>query len=104
MSCARRSAGGGARIGAGDAVLIRPEAIRLGDGAEGENRLAGTVVDATFLGNIVDYQIDIGGSLLRVQGDRRAVLEPGARVAPSSGGGRVHGHACYGLRSCVNEH
>jgi iron(III) transport system ATP-binding protein len=62
-------------------LVIRPEAIRLIDGMEGENRLAGTVADATFLGNIVDYQIDIGGGVLRVQGDRRAVLEPGARVS-----------------------
>jgi len=62
-------------------LVIRPEAIRLIDGMEGENRLAGTVTDATFLGNIVDYQIDTGSGMLRVQGDRRAVLEPGARVA-----------------------
>jgi iron(III) transport system ATP-binding protein len=62
-------------------VVIRPEAIRVGDGTAGENRLSGTVVDTTFLGNIIDYQIDIGGSVLRVQADRRTVLEPGARVA-----------------------
>ena len=77
----RATVGRQAALGSGPVtVLIRPEAIRLADGAEGENRLAGTVVDATFLGNFVDYQIDIGGNLLRVQGDRRAVLEPGARV------------------------
>jgi iron(III) transport system ATP-binding protein len=62
-------------------VVIRPEAIRVGDGTAVENRLSGTVVDTTFLGNIIDYQIDIGGSVLRVQADRRTVLEPGARVA-----------------------
>jgi iron(III) transport system ATP-binding protein len=69
-------------VGSGPVTLaIRPEAIRLIDGMQGENRLAGTVTDATFLGNIVDYQIDIGSAVLRVQGDRRAVLEPGARVS-----------------------
>ena len=62
-------------------VVIRPEAIQVGDGTAGENRLSGTVVDTTFLGNIIDYQIDIGGSVLRVQADRRTVLERGARVA-----------------------
>jgi len=62
-------------------VLIRPEAISLVDGAEGENQLAGTVAEAIFLGNLVDYQIEIGGGVLRVQGDRRAILEAGARVS-----------------------
>ena len=36
------------------------------------NQLKGRVSEATFLGNIVDYQVDVGGELsLRVQGDRR---------------------------------
>jgi len=64
-------------------LVIRPEAIRLGDGATGDNRLAGTIADATFLGNIIDYQVDIGGGVLRVQGDRQTALELGARVALS---------------------
>ena len=62
-------------------VVIRPEAIRLADGTAGENRLSGTIIDVTFLGNIIDYQVDIGGTVLRVQGDRQTALEPGARVA-----------------------
>ena len=62
-------------------VVIRPEAIRLADGTAGENRLSGTIIDVTFLGNIIDYQVDIGGIVLRVQGDRQTALEPGARVA-----------------------
>jgi hypothetical protein len=44
------------------------------------NRLDGRVVEATFLGNIVDYQIDVGGLLLRVQADRHVVQEVGSRV------------------------
>jgi ABC-type Fe3+/spermidine/putrescine transport system ATPase subunit len=63
------------------ALVIRPEAIRLGDGAAADNRLPGTIADATFLGNIIDYHVDIGGVVLRVQGDRQAALEAGARVA-----------------------
>jgi iron(III) transport system ATP-binding protein len=61
-------------------LAIRPEAIRFGGGAVADNRLAGTIVDVTFLGNIIDYRIDIGGIMLRVQGDRHAALEPGAPV------------------------
>ncbi len=39
------------------------------------------VSEATFLGNIVDYQIDIGGGVaLRVQGDRRDFREAGTEV------------------------
>jgi len=64
-------------------LVIRPEAIRLGDGAAGDNRLAGTIADATFLGNIIDYHVDIGGGVLRVQGDRQTAFEVGARVALS---------------------
>src|SRR5262245_4953966 len=62
-------------------VVIRPEAIRLAHGGAGENRLSGTIVDVIFLGNIIDYQVDVGGAMLRVQGDRRTALEPGACVA-----------------------
>ena len=50
-------------------------------GDNGDNRLEGTVTEATFLGNIIDYRVDIGGVTLRVQGDRRDVLAVGARVA-----------------------
>jgi iron(III) transport system ATP-binding protein len=63
-------------------VAIRPEAIRLGDAAPvtGSNVLSGTLVESTFLGNIVDHQIDVGGSLMRVQGDRQQTFEPGTNV------------------------
>jgi iron(III) transport system ATP-binding protein len=50
-------------------VAIRPEAIRFG-AAPDANALAGTVTEATFLGNLVDYHVDIGGAVLRVQGAR----------------------------------
>ncbi len=63
-------------------VAIRPEAIRLGEAAPvaGSNVLTGKLVESTFLGNIVDHQIDVGGSLMRVQGDRQQTFEPGADV------------------------
>jgi iron(III) transport system ATP-binding protein len=63
-------------------LAIRPESVRLGTApADGpDNRLDGSVVEATFLGSIVDYQIDAGGLLLRVQTDRHVVQEVGSRV------------------------
>jgi ABC-type Fe3+/spermidine/putrescine transport system ATPase subunit len=61
-------------------LAIRPESVRLGAADGACNRLEGCVVDATFLGSIVDYQIDAGGLLLRVQADRHVVQEVGSRV------------------------
>jgi iron(III) transport system ATP-binding protein len=63
-------------------VAIRPEAIVLGNvvSSIGINVLTGTVVESTFLGNIVDHHVDIGGRLLRVQGSRRHALAPGEIV------------------------
>jgi iron(III) transport system ATP-binding protein len=61
-------------------LAIRPESVRLGRTDGPGNRLDGSVVEATFLGSIVDYQIDIGGLLLRVQADRHVVQEVGSKV------------------------
>ncbi len=63
-------------------VAVRPESIRVLTGApdDGPNSFEGTVADATFLGNLVDYQIDIGGVLLRVQADRHLVREVGSKI------------------------
>jgi ABC-type Fe3+/spermidine/putrescine transport system ATPase subunit len=68
---------------AGDVtVAIRPEAIVLGkaNSPGGVNVLTGTVIESTFLGNIVEHQVDIGGGLLRVQGSRRHALAAGETV------------------------
>ena len=64
-------------------VAIRPEAIRFGSAeqAAGNNSLAGTIVDSAFLGNIVDHQIDVGGLLMRVQGDRQQTYALGETVS-----------------------
>jgi len=63
-------------------LAIRPESVRLGaaTGDASDNRLDGSVVEATFLGSIVDYQVDVGGLLLRVQADRHVVREVGSKV------------------------
>jgi ABC-type Fe3+/spermidine/putrescine transport system ATPase subunit len=61
-------------------LAIRPESVRLGAPEGPGNRLDGSVVEATFLGSIVDYQIDVGGLLLRVQADRHVVQNVGSKV------------------------
>jgi ABC-type Fe3+/spermidine/putrescine transport system ATPase subunit len=63
-------------------LAIRPEAIRLGaaNATTPGNVLNGTVAECAFLGNIVDYQIDVGGLLVRVQGDRQESYRPGTVV------------------------
>jgi ABC-type Fe3+/spermidine/putrescine transport system ATPase subunit len=77
-------------------VAIRPEAIRFGTGETGAacNVLAGRLVESAFLGNIVDHQVDIGDALLRVQGDPRQTLEPGAAVKLT-----IHVGACVAMRN-----
>ena len=66
----------------GVTVAIRPEAILLGknDPAVASNILKGVVIESTFLGNVVDHHIDVGGFLLRVQGAHRYTLAPGETV------------------------
>jgi ABC-type Fe3+/spermidine/putrescine transport system ATPase subunit len=64
-------------------VAIRPESIRLkgaGEAALACNVLKGRLLDSSFLGNIVDHQVDVGGIVVRVQGDRRQSLEAGTSL------------------------
>jgi ABC-type Fe3+/spermidine/putrescine transport system ATPase subunit len=63
-------------------IAIRPEAISLREPNPeiASNRLQGRVAEGTFLGNIVEYQIEVSGNLLRVQGGRRPALTPGEMV------------------------
>jgi iron(III) transport system ATP-binding protein len=63
-------------------VAIRPEAFSFlpDSGSGGSNRLKGVVMEATFLGNIVDYRVEIGAVILKVQGERRSFREVGSEV------------------------
>jgi iron(III) transport system ATP-binding protein len=63
-------------------VAIRPEAFIITDSPSmnGDNRFEGIVVEAIFLGNIIDYRVDIGGATIRVQGNRHAFHEIGSRI------------------------
>jgi iron(III) transport system ATP-binding protein len=80
---AARLTDGAAGGGRGKLVLaIRPESVRFDAPPDDDaNSLGGTITEATFLGGIVDYQVDIGAGLaLRVQTDRHVVREVGAEV------------------------
>jgi ABC-type Fe3+/spermidine/putrescine transport system ATPase subunit len=63
-------------------VTIRPEAlvVATGPSAPGDNQFKGTVIEAGFLGSVIDYHVDVGGAVLRVQADRRSFREVGSEV------------------------
>jgi spermidine/putrescine transport system ATP-binding protein len=68
------------------AVGIRPEKIRLGPPAEGENSLAGAVRETAYVGVATQYVVDTGAGTLivYVQNDGAAVsLQPGAAATLS---------------------
>jgi spermidine/putrescine transport system ATP-binding protein len=63
------------------AVGIRPEKIRIGPPAEGDNSLAGTVKETAYVGVATQYVIETGAGTLivYVQNDGSALsLQPGA--------------------------
>ncbi|HET6608283.1 MAG TPA: ABC transporter ATP-binding protein [Rhodopila sp.] len=63
-------------------IAVRPEALSFAPDSSPakNNQLKGVVVEATFLGNIVDYQVDVGALVLRVQGERRSFRNVGSEV------------------------
>ena len=56
----------GAKAGETRALALRPEALRLGPPADGDNALTGVIEDATFLGAIVRLRVRIDGGALLV--------------------------------------
>ncbi len=67
-------------------VLFRPESLTVVpvDDEPESDEIIGTVIDASFLGEFVSYELDLGGQSARVkQVYVRQVLSPGARVALS---------------------
>jgi iron(III) transport system ATP-binding protein len=59
-------------------LAVRPEDVRLTAREWGE--LTGTILDRTYLGNLVDYQVEAAGLTLRVQGHHAELFEVGASV------------------------
>jgi iron(III) transport system ATP-binding protein len=65
-------------------LAVRPEdlyLIPLEAPAAAGGMLTGTVRERTYLGNLVDYQVDAAGLALRVQAHHASLFEPGAPVA-----------------------
>jgi spermidine/putrescine transport system ATP-binding protein len=81
----------GEEIGAGTngrtgrvAVGIRPEKIRLGPAADGENSLAGTIAETAYVGVATQYVVETAAGVLfvYVQNDgAAAALRPGTATA-----------------------
>jgi ABC-type Fe3+/spermidine/putrescine transport system ATPase subunit len=73
------SEGGPARL-----LAVRPEALQLSAEPRGEadtNRLRGVVRARAFLGNLMDYRVEVGPDVvLRVQGDPHAPFTVGEGV------------------------
>jgi iron(III) transport system ATP-binding protein len=62
-------------------VVIRPESITVGpNGAGDANVVEGTVGHLSFLGNIIDCTVDVGGQSVQVQLNPPATVQPGERV------------------------
>jgi iron(III) transport system ATP-binding protein len=80
-----------ASLTAGAQVKIgfRPESAELFDAGDG---LAGTVVASSFIGEAVEYQVDLGGTVVRVKGEPYLLRQPGESVVI-----RVPPERCYVL-------
>lgn len=67
-------------------LMVRPHRIRISDTpatSGGLNAAAGTVTRATYIGDIVEYAVDVGGSALQVEhatGGGRRTFAAGDRV------------------------
>ena len=67
--------------GARAVLAVRPENMRLRDaGSEGHNGLRGTVVDVSFLGEAVDYQVLVEGTLVTVNENPSVIHPVGSEV------------------------
>jgi iron(III) transport system ATP-binding protein len=76
-------------------VTIRPEDVRLSAErpAGARNVLHGTVIAQVFLGNLVDYHVDVGGAILHALAPRQQTFPAGAQVYLSIEPGRCLGMA-----------
>ncbi|MCL4371487.1 MAG: ABC transporter ATP-binding protein [Chloroflexi bacterium] len=59
-------------------LAVRPENVRLGEGS-----LKGVVQQATFLGNLNDYQLEMLGTRVRVQAHPLEIFDVGQEVSVS---------------------
>jgi spermidine/putrescine transport system ATP-binding protein len=73
---------GGYREGAAVWIGVRPERMRLGEGGDGNNDLAGTLVDEIYLGDRTDWRVQLGEETV-------TVAEPAASAQPRQRGDAV---------------
>ncbi|MBL8837502.1 MAG: ABC transporter ATP-binding protein [Alphaproteobacteria bacterium] len=75
--------GGGAAAGAAVWLAVRPEHVALDPHGAGENRMSGTVVASSFLGEsvLVDVAVGGGATIRALVPARHAVPAPGGAVA-----------------------
>ena len=76
----------GTKTGETRALALRPEALRLGPPAEGDNALTGVIEDATFLGAIRRLRVRIDGGAILVDAfnsNGASFPEPGDEVKVS---------------------
>lgn len=59
-------------------IVLRPEVLHFG--GPQPNRLSGVVRERVFLGNLLDYRVECGPYLLRVQADPSRQHQPGETV------------------------
>jgi iron(III) transport system ATP-binding protein len=76
----------GAVVGSEVTVGFRPESVELVDDGD----LVGKVVSASFAGEAVEYQVDLGGKVVRIKTEPYRLREPGDRVVL-----RVPPERCY---------
>ena len=93
----------GGAAGTETAVSVRPEAITLSPAGEaapdGHDCLGGTVRAASFLGNTIRYEVEVGGETVKVMTAPETMLDagasvrlsfpPGAAVAVARGGAAI---------------
>src|SRR5579859_267970 len=71
-------------------IGFRPESVVLSEGLATEDGLSGRVTSASFTGDAVEYQIDLGGRMVRAKGQPFFVLDEGREVLV-----RVPSERCY---------
>src|SRR5579859_87601 len=81
-----------AREGSEVTVGFRPESVVLSAGRATADGLNGKVAAASFVGDAVDYQIDLGGRTVRAKGQPFSMLDEGTEVLV-----RVPSERCYVL-------
>ena len=71
-------------------VVFRPEILRISVDAPDDqtNVLEGSLVSASFVGDVVDYQVEVGDRLFNAKGDPFESIDPGTKVYLSIPGSR----------------